>query len=235
MIDFHTHCLPAIDDGSDSIESSLAMLHESVQNGIDTVVATPHFYVGEQTVEEFLAQRDAALARLREACAREHLPIRIIPAAEVLVREGISKIDLRPLCIEGSSCVMLELPFMTPPMWLFEEIENVVFDQKLTVMYAHIDRYRNWYSSADIAEITDIPGLFLQINADSLDSRRSYVGIQKWLPVTRRVVLGTDMHAPRTTNKDMKRAHTCLRRVTAGREWLDHIARCEDVFMQNWE
>lgn len=235
MIDFHTHCLPEIDDGSDSIESSLAMLRESLNNGIDTVVATPHFYYGEQTVEEFLEQRDAALARLREACAREHLPIRIIPAAEVLVREGISKIDLRPLCIEGTSCVMLELPFMTPPMWLFEEIENIVFDQDLTVMYAHIDRYRNWYSPVDVAEITDIPGLFLQVSASSLSRRYSYLALQKWIPAVKRVVLGTDMHAPKTTNKDMNRAYACLRRVGVGRDWLGYIEQCEDTFMQSWE
>ncbi len=234
MIDFHTHCLPAIDDGADSLEMAMQMLRESVKNGIDTVVATPHFYVGEQTVEEFISQRDAALAQVREACERESLSVRIVPAAEVLVREGISQIDLQPLCIEGTQCVMLELPFMTPPAWLLEEIENIVFDQKLVVMYAHLDRYMPWYSSEDVAEITDIPGLLLQINADALLNRRMCRHLHRWLPAVRRLVLGTDMHEPNACVKHMEKAYTSLKRMAVGREWLEHISRCEAAFTQNW-
>lgn len=234
MIDFHTHCLPAIDDGADSIETAMQMLRESVQSGIDTVVATPHFYVGEQTVDEFLSQRDAALAQVREACERESLPIRIIPAAEVLVREGISQLDLSRLCIEGTQCVMLELPFMTPPAWLLEEIENIVFDQKLIVMYAHLDRYMAWYSSEDVAEITDIPGLLLQFNAGSLINRRACRHLYRWLPAVKRLVVGTDMHEPKTCEKHMEKAYNCLKRMAIGREWLEHIERCDAAFMQNW-
>lgn len=235
MIDFHTHCLPALDDGADSLETAMRMLRESVANGIDTVVATPHFYAGEQTVEEFVSQRDAALAQVRDACERESLSVRIVPAAEVLVREGISQLDLRPLCIEGTQCVMLELPFMTPPAWLLEEIENIVFDQKLVVMYAHLDRYMPWYSSEDVAEITDIPGLLLQINAGSLLNRRACRHLQRWLPAVRRLVLGTDMHEPDVCVKHMEKAHNSLRRMAVGREWLEHIGRCEAAFKQNWQ
>lgn len=235
MIDFHTHCLPAFDDGAETVEAAMQMVRESVRNGVDTVLATPHFYVGEQTVDEFLTQREQALTQLRQACARESLPIRIIPAAEVLVREGISQIDLRPLCIEGTQCVMLELPFMTPPVWLFEEIENIVFDQHLVVIYAHLDRYLPWYTEEDVAEITDIPGLLVQLNASSLGSRRACRQLQKWLPAVKRLVLGTDMHAPSECVKDMSKAYACLRRMAVGREWLDCIARCETAFTQSWK
>lgn len=234
MIDFHTHCLPAIDDGADTVEIAMQMLRESVQNGIDTVVATPHFYAGEMTIDEFLARRQTALAQTREACERESLPVRIIPAAEVLVREGISKLDLHPLCIEGTQCVMLELPFMTPPAWLLEEIENIVFDQKLVVMYAHLDRYMAWYSAEDVAEITDIPGLLVQINAGSLISRRACRQLHGWLPAAKRLVLGTDMHEPKVCAKDMEKAYANLKRMALGREWIDHIRRCETAFNQNW-
>ena len=43
MIDFHTHILPGIDDGSRNVEISIQMLHEEKQMGIDHVVFTPHF------------------------------------------------------------------------------------------------------------------------------------------------------------------------------------------------
>ena len=42
-IDFHTHILPGMDDGSSSIEESLAMLQAEGDAGIERVVFTPHF------------------------------------------------------------------------------------------------------------------------------------------------------------------------------------------------
>ena len=45
MIDIHTHILPQIDDGSSSIEETIKMLNMLVEQDVDTVVATPHFYI----------------------------------------------------------------------------------------------------------------------------------------------------------------------------------------------
>ena len=47
MIDFHTHILPGMDDGSNSIEESLAMLQAEGDAGIERVVFTPHFYASQ--------------------------------------------------------------------------------------------------------------------------------------------------------------------------------------------
>ena len=44
VIDFHSHVLPGIDDGSRDVEMSLAMLREMRAQGVDVCVATPHFY-----------------------------------------------------------------------------------------------------------------------------------------------------------------------------------------------
>ena len=64
MIDFHSHFLPQIDDGSDSIETSLAMLRESWEQGVDLIFATPHFYADEVDPEYFLRRRNHAYERL---------------------------------------------------------------------------------------------------------------------------------------------------------------------------
>ena len=44
MIDFHTHILPGMDDGCKSVAESLWMLRQEQQQGVDTVVLTPHYY-----------------------------------------------------------------------------------------------------------------------------------------------------------------------------------------------
>ncbi len=42
MIDLHGHYLPAVDDGAENMEISLAMLRHAQADGIETIVATPH-------------------------------------------------------------------------------------------------------------------------------------------------------------------------------------------------
>ena len=54
MIDFHSHILPGIDDGSKNTQMSLAMIEEEKKQGVHTIVATPHFYADEDSVERFL-------------------------------------------------------------------------------------------------------------------------------------------------------------------------------------
>ena len=66
MIDFHSHFLPGIDDGSDSISVSMAMLDAWRSQDITTVVATPHFYAERNNPERFLRRRDEAFGLVQE-------------------------------------------------------------------------------------------------------------------------------------------------------------------------
>ena len=66
MIDFHTHILPKVDDGSRSLEQSLAMLNELKKQGVKKLVATPHFYANDESVESFLERRNRVYAELKE-------------------------------------------------------------------------------------------------------------------------------------------------------------------------
>ena len=56
MIDFHSHILPGMDDGSSSPEESLAMLEVSAEQGVDEIFATSHFYPDEEDPASFLAR-----------------------------------------------------------------------------------------------------------------------------------------------------------------------------------
>ena len=71
IIDFHSHILPGIDDGSASVAESIAMLRLEAEQGIRRVVATPHFYAAYDSPERFLEKRDRAEAALRAAMAQE--------------------------------------------------------------------------------------------------------------------------------------------------------------------
>ena len=49
FVDFHSHILPGVDDGAKSVDESIDMLLLEKEQGIDVVVATPHFYTENNT------------------------------------------------------------------------------------------------------------------------------------------------------------------------------------------
>jgi protein-tyrosine phosphatase len=66
MIDFHTHVLPGIDDGSRDIAMTERMLEMEMEQGITRVIATPHFYAHRRSVDSFLERRSAAYEEVQK-------------------------------------------------------------------------------------------------------------------------------------------------------------------------
>ena len=85
MIDFHSHILPGVDDGPETLEQSLAMLRESFLQGVDLMVSTSHFYGGDEYPEDFLKRRNEAARQLNNAMlfSAEVYP-KVVLGAEVL-------------------------------------------------------------------------------------------------------------------------------------------------------
>ena len=111
MIDFHTHILHRIDDGSDSPETSLEMLKGAYSSGTDVAVLTSHFYPREEnTIYDFLARRERRYNSLKKFCDGHEIPeLRL--AAEVNLHTNISKFpDLHKLCIEGTDYMLIDMP-----------------------------------------------------------------------------------------------------------------------------
>lgn len=66
MIDLHTHILPNVDDGSSSLEESLALLRMLASQGVTLTAATPHFYATERQARTvFLAPGIGVAAAFR--------------------------------------------------------------------------------------------------------------------------------------------------------------------------
>ena len=111
MIDFHAHILPNADHGSKNIETSFKQVSLARRAGISTIVATPHFYMNSDTLEDFIKRRDESYNELIEALRGTALEdIRIIKASEVNLQVDLFQLkDLKPLCIENTNYMLLEL------------------------------------------------------------------------------------------------------------------------------
>lgn len=205
-----------MDDGARDLSAARTMLVQAREQGASAVIATPHFYWGHHTVADFVRVRQQAYDSLM--LHRKELP-QILLGAEVLLREGISKEDLRPLCIQGTDILLVELPFMKPPYWVFEELEEIAYTQHLTIMLAHLDRYMPWYSTERLERLMELPRVIVQINAEMLTDRRDFRALYRWLGHPRRVVLGSDMHDPEDRAPLLDRAVRTLSRSRIGRDW----------------
>lgn len=142
VTDFHSHILPGIDDGSASLEESLAMLRLEAEQGIRRVVATPHFYPRHDDPEHFLEKRSRAEAALRAAMAEEPDLPELLVGAEVHFFPGMSHSDILPrLTISGTNCILVEMPM---PPWtesMYRELEQIWQHWGITPVIAHVDRY----------------------------------------------------------------------------------------------
>lgn len=196
--DFHTHILPSLDDGSDSVSISLQMLREESRQGIDTVVFTPHFYADRMSPDQFLKRRDASLENLFEAMRKDdrvYTYPEMLIGSEVHYFEGMSVSEqLRSLCIRGTNLILLEMPFEPWTKHVLDEVESIHSRLDIIPVIAHLDRYIFMQKRNGALNRLFDSDVFIQLNADSfLDRKRS-----KWatriLREGRVHFLGSDCH-----------------------------------------
>lgn len=163
MVDFHTHILPNVDDGSRSVQESLELLKMLSEQGVETVLATPHFYADRESTDDFLARRRAAYDRL---CAElpQGMP-RIILGAEVRYYDGISHMeDIKKLCIGNTKLLLLEMPMTEWTEYMIKEVLDISSTRGVTLVLAHIDRYIKLQHSGVWDRFLE-NGILMQVNA----------------------------------------------------------------------
>lgn len=193
VIDFHSHILPGIDDGSKSADMSMAMLKMAKDQGVDVMLATSHFYASRHRIEDFLARRQRSYERLAEI--KKDFGPQLILGAEVAFFSGMSRADrLDDLTIGESRALLLEMPFASWNRSDIKEVENLIRKRDFQVILAHLERYmwmpenKKW-----IEELIQMP-LYVQINAESLLRWRKRGPLLKMFKKGQAHFLGSDCH-----------------------------------------
>ena len=195
MVDFHSHILPGIDDGAVDVETSAKMLELSKSQGVNTIVATPHFYAHKQSLSEFLKTRQRSYENVMEYAASENLDIPdIILGAEVLFVEELFKKDIKKLCIGNTNTILIELPFTYFNEWIYNEIYNISMRYELDIVLAHIERYIKKRSDFSKVKPFFEMDTYIQVNADSFIDRRYKKTVKKIMKDYRIDILGSDSH-----------------------------------------
>ena len=200
MTDLHTHILPGMDDGAQTVDESLAMLRMERDQGVTAVVFTPHFYLERESVRHFLERREKALqmlnARLLELPKeeRDSLP-RMILGAEVAWHPGLCECgELASLCIGDTKNILIELPFIPWTRRMFNCLYDLIGQTGIDPVIAHLERYMKMQKSQQLTEVFDL-GVPVQISAEILTHPLARGKVMKLLEKQRVHILASDCHS----------------------------------------
>lgn len=166
MIDLHSHILPELDDGSDSLAESLAMARMAVDSGVTAMVATPHcaFDRRDEVLESWKL--------LSQALKETRIPLKLYPGMEIfgtdetvrLLREG------KLLTLNGSRYPLVEFDFQgsgeTQTLLLRE-----LCDAGYRPLVAHPERYAYVQRDPRLINGWFKMGCLMQVNRGSLLGR----------------------------------------------------------------
>lgn len=223
IIDFHSHILPQVDDGSKNIEMSLEMLNRMKEQGIRTVVATPHFYANHDNPERFLARRARGFEALKPLLT-EDMP-KILLGAEVAYFPGMSQSKaLQDLVIEGTKVILVELPMGKWTDSVYRELRQIYEQQRLIPIVAHIDRYLTPYRSFGIPKKLEELPVLVQANAEFFLERATARKAKKMLAAEQIHLLGSDAHNLTNRRPNLGEALNVIENTLG----IDAIAQIQD-------
>ncbi len=231
MIDFHSHILPDIDDGSKNIKESQTMLGAMATQGVSAVVATPHFFADYETVDSFIERRDKAYDSLCENLF-EGCP-KIFPGAEIKYYNGISRLeDLKKLTIQTTKFLLIEMPFNRWTDYSIRELCEISNSGKYTVVLAHIDRYLN-YQNRDVIERLLQNDILLQCNSSFFVSWFSSIKAFKMLKKMQIHFIGSDCHNTTSRPPNINKAFNAIAKKFGG-EFVDNFINYSyELFLDN--
>ena len=194
--DMHSHLLPALDDGLQSLEETVAYIQELETMGYKKLICTPHIIseVHPNSKETILPK----LEFVRNALKEKNIGVEIQAAAEYMVDYEFERKlkNKEPFLTMGDNYILIEMSYAMP----HQNIENVIFDLNIAgykPILAHPERYSYYHSNYDYYATLRSRGCYFQLNMLSICG---YYGKME-RKVSQRMIddncvefVGTDMH-----------------------------------------
>lgn len=215
MIDFHSHIIPEIDDGSRSIEETMLLLEEAQKAGFTKIISTSHYL--EKHYEFNESSRKQFLDMIKIGVNNLKLDIELYLGSEIYTSYDI--VDLlkehKASTINGTNYVLIELPMQSE----LPNLKNVIYTllgNGYTPIIAHPERYSyvkenpNWL--LDYIEL----GVLFQSNYGSIIGmygKEAQKTVKLLLKHDMIHFLGSDVHRPKTIYTKMPEILQELKKV----------------------
>ncbi len=225
MIDIHNHILPYIDDGSSSLETSIFLLKEAKEQGIKSIILTPHLIkeMYEESNKKIIDKYNELLIEASKIGIDIFLGREIMCFKPNEILEMIKNNEVLPM--NNSPYLLLEFSY-TKEIDISEVIYNAsLYDYK--VIIAHIERYQY----VDINEVHYLKdcGALIQVNAETIVRPANFrvkKFVKKLLDEDLVDFIASDIHQNRTNY--MKQAYDKISKKYG-------IERAEKLFRKNAE
>ena len=224
FVDIHCHILPGVDDGSQSPEETKAMLEKAWDEGIQIMVATPHYHKQRGKNDIDLIKKQLLLTR--KLAKEVHPKMQICLGMEIYYGEDVQELlkTGKAVSIRKSRYILVEFS----PGDDFQYILNAVRKLQMsghTVIIAHIERYNCLREDISNVEYLREMGAYLQVNAGSITGSYGR-SVKKFLREVLKAhfvqLVGTDAHGPEKRSPKMQEAYKEVVK-RCGEEYADQI------------
>lgn len=193
--DIHSHFVPGVDDGAQTIEDSIALIRAMKEMGFKNIVTTPHIKFDHypntrETIETGLRQ-------LHQALKDNNIDIPVKAAAEYYIDDHFMQLlESEPLLTIQNNELLVELSFMFEPLNFFNTLFTIQTKGYKPIL-AHPERYTFYHDKKEIYEEIKDRGALLQLNTIALTGYygKSVKDIAEYL-LDKRLYdyCGSDMH-----------------------------------------
>jgi tyrosine-protein phosphatase YwqE len=195
-VDIHSHLIPGIDDGSQSMEHTIGMLLKFVDLGYKKVITTPHVMQDHYPNSPEIIKD--GLKKVQKEIEKLNIPISIEAAAEYYFDEFLfDKIKNQEILTFGNNYALFEFSFVSKP----HNVDQLIFDFKTnnyTPILAHYERYPYLFDGgAEYVRKLKDKGLKIQLNLNSLTGHYGKdIQKQAEMLINHKLVdfVGTDCH-----------------------------------------
>ena len=156
-IDIHSHLLPGIDDGAQTISDTLFLLYSLKNMGVSSFITTPHIFSGfwDNT-------KDKIQALELETNSNNNTQFKA--AAEYLMDDHfVSLFQKNEILTLKDNYVLVEMSYLNPPIQLFD----IIFDLQIAgykPVLAHPERYGFYHNDFDQYQKLKNAGCLFQLN-----------------------------------------------------------------------
>ncbi len=169
VIDLHTHVLPGLDDGPETIEGALAIARAAVAAGTRTMVATPHI---NRAYDLDPPRMLKAVEQLRERLDQEQIELQLLSGGEISTGRlsRLSGEELDMLRLGGGPYLLIESP-LSAGTWQLREILERLQGEGYGVLLAHPERCPGFHRDPGLLRDLVSHGALCSITAGALDGQ----------------------------------------------------------------